>query len=298
MLTTVRHAFSVLAALAVLCALTLVGAAPAQAAVGVQLDTTDTTITLGESFDLSWTSTEAVTLTASGSWSGDKATPSGSQTITPGATGDFTYQLLATDENGREATDTVDVTVEPAAPAPISPAPVTFDGCEVTVPSTPNVTYFVDYGDGDVEELEADTYPAGYFDIGGDPVLFYAEANDGFQLDDEAVTDWEYTAPEDCLGESELVTATAGCHEVTFTSLVDVTIGVAYGDGDLPAPDGEFDLAAGDVHTIHTDRDVLYFEAYSGEFDFQSGELDVTADCAVDPADGSDHPTVAPAAGK
>src|SRR5690349_14020030 len=102
MRTTVRHVFSLFAALAVLCAVTLVGAAPAQAAVGVQLVASDTTITLGDSFNLSWTSTEAVTLTASGSWSGDK-TPvaAGSDTITPGTTGDLTYELLATDENGR-----------------------------------------------------------------------------------------------------------------------------------------------------------------------------------------------------
>lgn len=282
-----------LAALATVCGLTLVGAAPAQAAVMVDLSSTDTSIILGESFDLSWTSTEAITLTASGAWSGDKATPNGNQTITPGATGNFTYELLATDENGREATDTVEVTV---AAAPLTPTPVTFVGCNVIVPSTPNVTYFVDYGDEDIEELDADTYPGSYFDIGGDSVLFYAQAGDGYSFADDAVTEWEYTTPEECVGESELVTVTAGCHEATFTSLVDVTIGVAYGDGDLPAPDGEFDLAAGAVHTIETDRDVLYFEAYGELDEFQSGELDVTTECAVDPADG-DHPTVAPAAG-
>ena len=100
-------------------------------------------------------------LCRSGAWSGDKTPANSSETITPVATRHLHLQLLATDENGREATDSVTVDV---VNGPITPAPVTFDGCEVIVPATPNVTYFVDYGDEDIEELEADTYPADYFD--------------------------------------------------------------------------------------------------------------------------------------
>lgn len=285
-----------LATLAMVCGLTLVGAAPAQAVVGVELTASEPTINLGESFNISWTSTDAITLTASDAWTGDKD-PSGGDTVTPTSVGTFTYVLTATDENGREASD--DVTVE-VVNAPITPAPVTFDGCDVTVPSTPNVTYFVDYGEGDIEELEADTYPADYFDVGG-PVLFYAEAADGFSFADEAVTEWEYTTPEECFsGADVLVTTTATCDSVTFTNISEFVVTVLFGSFDENQPDGAFELEAGDSHTVETDRDPLDFMAAAGEEGedgFQVDSTDKPNNCAGD-GDGSNHPTVAPAAGK
>ncbi|WP_332644910.1 hypothetical protein [Aeromicrobium sp.] len=297
MTSYVRHALSLLATLAMVCGLTLVGAAPAQAVITVDLTASETTISLGDEFDLSWTSTDAITpLVASGDWSGDKDTPAGSEPVTPPSIGTFTYTLLATDENGREATDTVTVEV---VNAPITPAPVTFDGCEVIVPSTPNVTYFVDYGDEDIEELEADTYPADYFDVGG-PVLFYAEAADGFSFADEAVTEWEYTSPEECFGGADLVTTTATCDSVTFTNITDSVVTVFFGSFGEEQEDGEFELEAGGTHTVETDRDPLDFIAYAGE----EGEDGVQIDSKDKPNncggvdDDSDHPTVAPAAGK
>ena len=94
----------------------LVAASPAQAAIGVDLNASAATITEGESVTLSWTSTDAIDLVAGGSWSGNKATPAGSEELTPAA-GTYTYTLLATDENGREDTDEVTVVVEAAEPA-------------------------------------------------------------------------------------------------------------------------------------------------------------------------------------
>lgn len=294
MTSCLRHAFAMLVGLAMVCALTLVGAAPAQAVIGVDLTASPTTIALGDDFDLSWTSEDAITLVASGDWSGDKDTPAGSETVTPPSIGTFTYTLLATDENGREASDTVTVEV---VNGPITPAPVTFDGCDVIVPATPNVTYFVDYGDSDIEELEADTYPAEYFDIGG-PVLFYAEAADGFSFADDAVTEWEYTAPEECFGGANLVTTTATCDTVTFTNITDLVVTVLFGSFDEEDEDGEFALTAGGSHTVETDRDPLDFIVYSGdegEDGFQIDSINKPSDCEDG---GSDHPTVAPAAGK
>jgi hypothetical protein len=272
-------------------------ASPAQAAVGVTLDVNDTTITQGESVTLSWTSTEAIDLVASGQWSGNKANPAGSEVVTPAAVGDFTYTLTATDENGREATESVTVTVAAAAPAGITPAPVTFpDPCTVVVPSTPNVTYFVDYGDDDIEEVDADTYDGGEFAGPDFPVKFFAQANDGFTLADGAVAEWEYTAPESCFGEeATLVKASATCGEVTFDNVSDGTVTVLYGDEGEEEADGEFNLGAGKSRSVKTNRDEILFVAFSADSTYQIDSLDVPQNCNDN--DDADHPTVAPAAG-
>jgi hypothetical protein len=284
----------------------LVVASPAQAAVAVDLSATATTITQGDSVTLSWTSTEAVDLTASGSWSGSKTAPAGTEVVTPTTTGDFTYTLLATDMNGREATDQVTVTVEAPAPADITPNPVTFpDECTVVVPTTPNVTYFVAYGDGDDEEVDADTYNAIEFYNDDEPVRFYAVAADGFEFADGATTEWNYTPSLDCLSQGPtLVTAKATCGKVTFTNVFTATVQVLYGSQGEPQPDGQFDLAAGASHTVKTSRDlVLYIAVADSEEAVQIDFVDVPQDCG-DPGAGdvsdsgdSDHPTVAPEAG-
>lgn len=68
---------------------------------------------LGQSTTLSWTSLDAVTVEASGSWTGAKA-PKGSETVTPSATGTATYILRATNGSG---STTAQVAVPVALPA-------------------------------------------------------------------------------------------------------------------------------------------------------------------------------------
>lgn len=302
-----RRASSVVAALGVMLAMFLV-ASPAQAAVGVDLNVNDTTITQGDSITLSWTSTEAIDLVASGdsAWTGAKSTASGTQSevLTP-TVGSHTYTLTATDENGRESADSVTVTV---APGPITPNAVTFpDDCTVVVPTTANVTYFVDFGDNDVEEVDPGTYDGTEFS-GGDEVTFIAEANDGFTLDGNAVASWTYTAPDSCFDGPvdegpDLITTTVDCGSVTFTNTTDGPIDVIYGSFDEDQEDGEFTLAAGASRTIKTKHDNFAFLASPDfddeESDLQVREFEVPQNCDGGSGDGSgsDHPTTAPAAG-
>src|SRR4030066_570749 len=72
-----------------------------------------TTIISGNSSTLSWSSTNATTCTASGSWTGSKST-SGSQTVSP--TRNSTYTLTCTGPGG-SANRSATVTVNAAAPA-------------------------------------------------------------------------------------------------------------------------------------------------------------------------------------
>ncbi len=285
-------------------------ASPAQAAAGVDLFASETTIELGDSFNISWTSTDAITLVASGAWSGSKSVPAGGDTVTPPGVGTFTYTLTAIDAQNVTAADSVTVTV--TAPGSITPNAVTFpDPCTVVIPTTANVTYFVDYGDGDTEELEADTYDGGYFSY-GDPVTFFAEANDGFTLADNAVAEWDYTAPESCsdIDEGpELVSTTIKCGSVTFTNTTDGSLDVeVYGFDDNVdfEPVDAFTLAGGASHTVETDfADIVFgaFEASDEDFPTQIRYLEVPQDCdggsgnGNGNGDGSDHPTTAPAAG-
>jgi uncharacterized protein (TIGR03118 family) len=68
------------------------GGAPPAASVTITVD--PTTITLGESATITW-STNGTTCTADGAWSGAKAS-SGSETVTPAMAGTFTYLLTCT----------------------------------------------------------------------------------------------------------------------------------------------------------------------------------------------------------
>ena len=69
-------------------------------------------IKLGDSSTLTWSSADATSCTASGSWSGDQDL-SGSQAITPSSTGSFSYALLCSGPGG-DVTKTVSLTVNPA----------------------------------------------------------------------------------------------------------------------------------------------------------------------------------------
>jgi PKD repeat protein len=75
----------------------------------VSISANPTTITLGESTTLTWSSTNVTSCTASGDWTGTEAT-SGSQSITPTTVGIKTYALTCTRVGG-SSSDTVTVTV-------------------------------------------------------------------------------------------------------------------------------------------------------------------------------------------
>ncbi|HEX5395377.1 MAG TPA: dockerin type I domain-containing protein [Candidatus Saccharimonadales bacterium] len=92
----------------------------------VSLSANPTTITSGSSSSLSWSSTNATSCTASGAWTGSKAT-SGTQSVTPTATS--TYTLSCTGAGGT-ANKSVTVTVGAVNPPP--PPPPSGGGATIT----------------------------------------------------------------------------------------------------------------------------------------------------------------------
>lgn len=76
-------------------------------------------VAVGSSTTLTWSSIDATSCTASGSWSATLAT-SGSKTITPSAVGTFTYTLACANSAGSSKTSSVTLTVDadqvPSAP--------------------------------------------------------------------------------------------------------------------------------------------------------------------------------------
>ena len=89
----------------------------------VTLSVSPTSITAGQSATLTWSSTQAVSCTASGAWSGSEAV-TGSQAVTPAASGSVTYTLTCTGASasggayggggGLTGTQTTTLTVNPA----------------------------------------------------------------------------------------------------------------------------------------------------------------------------------------
>jgi len=73
-----------------------------------------TTITLGGTATLTWSSTNATACTASGAWSGAEAT-SGTQSVTPTAVGTDSYEITCTGSGG-SASSTATLTVNTPAP--------------------------------------------------------------------------------------------------------------------------------------------------------------------------------------
>jgi hypothetical protein len=78
-----------------------------------------TSVTAGSSTTLSWSSVNATSCTATGSWSGTLAT-SGTQTISPTAAGSLTYGLTCANSAGSSTASTVTLTVTAAAAATTS----------------------------------------------------------------------------------------------------------------------------------------------------------------------------------
>jgi uncharacterized repeat protein (TIGR03803 family) len=84
------------------------------AASGVTLTASPTSITLGQPTTLTWSSTDETSCTAGGAWSGSEST-SGTQIVTPTATGMNSYTLTCT---GTSGTANATATVSVAAPLP------------------------------------------------------------------------------------------------------------------------------------------------------------------------------------
>lgn len=78
----------------------------------VSLGATPSTLTLGQSLLLTWTSASATSCSATGSWAGFREV-NGSTSLTPGGTGTYTYGITCTGPAG-SASDTVSVEVKPA----------------------------------------------------------------------------------------------------------------------------------------------------------------------------------------
>jgi hypothetical protein len=76
----------------------------------VNISASPTTITSGNSSTITWSSTNATTCTASGAWSGTKAT-SGTATVSP--TANSTYTLTCSGANATSGSNSVSITVNP-----------------------------------------------------------------------------------------------------------------------------------------------------------------------------------------
>jgi len=79
-----------------------------------------TSVAVGSSTTISWTSANAASCAASGSWSGTLA-PSGTQTIKPTAAGTLTYTLTCANSSGSSAASTATLTVTQTVV--VTPAP-------------------------------------------------------------------------------------------------------------------------------------------------------------------------------
>ncbi len=83
------------------------------------LSVNPTSITLGQSATLTWSSTNATACTATGSWSGSESL-SGTKTVTPTATGTSTYSLSCSNAAGASPAASATLTVAAATPPPSS----------------------------------------------------------------------------------------------------------------------------------------------------------------------------------
>ena len=97
-----------------------------------------TSIVLGESATISWTSSTATSCTASGSWSGPLPT-SGSQVLTPVGVGSDTYTLACSNALGTTTAAPVTLAVA-APPAPVAPT-LTLAATSITVGNSTTITW-------------------------------------------------------------------------------------------------------------------------------------------------------------
>jgi Subtilase family len=110
---------------------------PATVPAAPTLTLASSSITVGSSTTLTWSSANNQGCTASGSWSGAQAS-TGSQTVTPTAVGTDTYTLLCTNFAGPSAATSVTLTVTAAVPA----APtLTLTASSITVGASTMITW-------------------------------------------------------------------------------------------------------------------------------------------------------------
>jgi hypothetical protein len=102
------------------------------------LSLTETSVEVGSTTTLSWTSANDQSCTASGSWSGPQNT-SGTETLTPTAVGSETYSLLCSNTAGNSPTASVTLTVTPLT-APVAPT-LTLGASSVVAGSSTTITW-------------------------------------------------------------------------------------------------------------------------------------------------------------
>lgn len=86
---------------------------PAPPSIAVTISVSPTTITLGQPATVTWSSTNATGCTASGEWSGARAT-SGNEIVTPQSAGSKMFTLSCTGPNGN-ASNSATLTVTTAS---------------------------------------------------------------------------------------------------------------------------------------------------------------------------------------
>jgi hypothetical protein len=109
----------------------------------VSISVNPTSVTVGQSATLTWSSTNASACTASGAWTGTQAT-SGTQSETPAASGNSTYTLTCSGAGG-SANASAALTVNAATPPPtvtlsISPTSITVGQSATLTWSSTNAT--------------------------------------------------------------------------------------------------------------------------------------------------------------
>ena len=95
-----------------------------------------TTVSVGQSTTISWSSNNAVSCTASGGWSGTLHN-TGSQTLTPTATGSKTYTLTCTNPAGTSQAASVTLT----AVAPPSPPTLALSSATIGLGSSTTISW-------------------------------------------------------------------------------------------------------------------------------------------------------------
>ena len=107
---------------------------PAVAPVAPSLGLSATSLTLGTSATITWSSANTTGCTASGSWSGALAS-SGTQTLTPSAAGTDTYSLTCANAAGSSPTATVTLTVNAQSTSSSTGGTADHGGGEIGVPT-------------------------------------------------------------------------------------------------------------------------------------------------------------------